>query len=316
MRSVSVIIPTFNRAMKTARAVASVLYQTFADYEIIVVDDGSQDATEEVMRQFGRRFRYIVHPHNRGVSAARNRGIRESESPWIAFLDSDDYWLPTKLDAQMAFFRNHPEALICQTEEVWIRNGRFANPKKRHEKPSGEIFVPSLRLCLISPSAVMLRRSLLEEVGLFDENLPVCEDYDLWLRIACRHPVYLIQDRLIVKEGGHPDQLSSRYRGMDRFRIQTILKVMESGHLNRAQRQAALKELSLKCRIYGMGCIKRGKEEEGERYLRWASGGAQPAGSSEPGAQRGSLLNAELGTRNAELSAEGRSRESGGGSRG
>jgi glycosyltransferase involved in cell wall biosynthesis len=268
MTSVSVIIPTFNRAMKTARAVASVLYQTYMDYEIIVVDDGSQDNTEDLLRQFGRRLRYIALPSNRGVSVARNRGIRESDAPWIAFLDSDDYWLPQKLAVQMAFFRSHPGAVICQTQEIWIRNGRYANPKKRHLKPSGDVFAPSLRLCLVSPSAVMLRRSLMEEVGPFDEDLPVCEDYDLWLRIACRHPVYLIEDRLIVKEGGHPDQLSSRYRGMDRFRIQVLLKLMESGRLNRRQREAALEELSWKCRIYGMGCIKRGKQDEGETYLK------------------------------------------------
>jgi len=268
MTSVSVIIPTFNRAMKTARAVASVLYQTYMDYEIIVVDDGSQDNTGDLMRQFGRRLRYIAHPFNRGVSVARNRGIRESDAPWIAFLDSDDYWLPQKLAVQMAFFRSHPEAVICQTQEIWIRNGRYANPKKRHLKPSGDVFEPSLSLCLVSPSAVMLRRSLIEEVGPFDEDLPVCEDYDLWLRIACRHPVYLIEDRLIVKEGGHPDQLSSRYRGMDRFRIKALVKLMEGGSLNKVQRQAVMEELSLKCRIYGMGCIKRGKQEEGEDYLK------------------------------------------------
>jgi glycosyltransferase involved in cell wall biosynthesis len=268
--SVSVIIPTFNRAMRTARAVASVLYQTCTDYELIVVDDGSQDNTEEVLRQFGRRLRYIALPYNRGVSAARNRGIRESEAPWIAFLDSDDYWLPRKLEVQTAFFRTHPEAAISQTQEVWIRNGRYANPKRRHRKLSGDVFAPSLRLCLVSPSAVMLRRSLMEDVGLFDENLPVCEDYDLWLRIACRHPVHLIEDRLIVKEGGHPDQLSSRYKGMDRFRIKAIRKLMEEGILNRDQQQAAMKELSLKCRIYGKGCIKRGKQDEGAAYLKLA----------------------------------------------
>ncbi|MCF8142748.1 MAG: glycosyltransferase [Deltaproteobacteria bacterium] len=270
MTSVSVIIPTFNRAMRTARAVASVLYQTCTDYELIVVDDGSQDNTEEVLRQFGRRLRYIALPYNRGVSAARNRGIRESEAPWIAFLDSDDYWLPRKLEVQTAFFRTHPEAAISQTQEVWIRNGRYANPKRRHRKLSGDVFAPSLRLCLVSPSAVMLRRSLMEDVGLFDENLPVCEDYDLWLRIACRHPVHLIEDRLIVKEGGHPDQLSSRYKGMDRFRIKAIRKLMEEGILNRDQQQAAMKELSLKCRIYGKGCIKRGKQDEGAAYLKLA----------------------------------------------
>jgi glycosyltransferase involved in cell wall biosynthesis len=272
MASVSVIIPTYNRAMKAARAVASVLYQTFTDYDIIVVDDGSEDGTEGVMRQFGNRIRYIALPSNQGVSAARNRGIRESNAPWIAFLDSDDYWLARKLAAQMAFFRDRPEAVICQTEEIWIRNGRYANPKKRHQKPSDDIFESSLRLCLVSPSAVMMRRSLLEEVGGFDEDLPVCEDYDLWLRIACRYPVHLIGDRLIVKEGGHPDQLSARYKGMDRFRIRALLKLMECGHLNERQRQALYRELSLKCRIYGMGCVKRGKEAEGRQYLEMVQG--------------------------------------------
>jgi len=267
MTSVSVIIPTFNRAMKTARAVASVLFQTCNDYEIIVVDDGSCDNTENVLRQFGRKLRYIAQPSNRGVSAARNRGIRESKAPWIAFLDSDDYWLPQKLAVQTDYLRAHPEAVICQTQEIWMRKARYANPKKRHLKPSGNIFEASLRLCLISPSAVMLHRSLLNEAGLFDEGLPVCEDYDLWLRIACRYPVHLIEHRLVVKEGGHSDQLSTRYRGMDRFRIQALLKLIEGGTLNRKQRQAALKELSVKCRIYGIGCIKRGKEKEGNDYL-------------------------------------------------
>jgi glycosyltransferase involved in cell wall biosynthesis len=282
MASVSVIIPTFNRAMKTARAVASVLYQTFTDYEIIVVDDGSQDNTEAVMRQFEGRIRYVVIPSNQGVSAARNRGIKESQAPWIAFLDSDDYWLPRKLEMQVAFFEERPEAVICQTQEIWIRNGRYANPKKRHRKPSGDIFEPSLRLCLVSPSAVMMRRSLVEEVGPFDEELPVCEDYDLWLRIACRYPVHLIGDRLLIKEGGHADQLSSRYQGMDRFRVQALVKLMQSGHLAPRQQEALLKELSLKCRIYGMGCVKRGKEVEGTRYLEMEREASRAPSAIEP----------------------------------
>jgi len=298
--SVSVIIPTFNRAVKTARAVASVLYQTFTDYEIIVVDDGSQDSTESVMRRFGHKVRYIAQPQNRGVSAARNRGIRESMGPWIAFLDSDDYWLPQKLAAQMAFFTRCPEACICQTQEIWIRNGRYANPGRRHEKPSGDIFERSLRLCLISPSAVMLRRSVVDEVGPFDEDLPVCEDYDLWLRIACRYPVHLIEDCLIVKEGGHPDQLSSRYRGMDRFRIRSLCKVLESGRLNPEQGEAAQKELAIKCRIYGMGCIKRGKEAEGRRYLEWAAEGGKTGGGESGAGVRGESQGSGVGSNHHE----------------
>jgi GT2 family glycosyltransferase len=168
----------------------------------------------------------------------------------------------------MLFFETNTNALACQTEEIWIRKGRRVNPRKKHLKPSGDIFEPSLKLCLVSPSAVMLRRSLLDDVGLFDENLPACEDYDLWLRIACRHPVYLIQQPLIIKEGGHSDQLSSRHKGMDRFRIKALVKLIKSGVLSEKQLRTASKELALKCRIYGNGCMKRGKQEEGRYYLQ------------------------------------------------
>jgi hypothetical protein len=114
----------------------------------------------------------------------------------------------------------------------------------------------------------MLKRSLLEEVGLFDEGFPVCEDYDLWLRISCRHPVYLIDKKLVVKEGGHPDQLSRGVIGMDQYRIRALVKLLESGVLNENQREAAIRELTFKCTVYGDGCLKRGKIEEGNRYLR------------------------------------------------
>jgi hypothetical protein len=161
----------------------------------------------------------------------------------------------------------HPGVMICQTEEIWIRKGRYANPRKKHLKPSGWMFEPSLKLCLVSPSAVMIRRPLLGEVGLFDESLPACEDYDLWLRILCRYPIPLIREKLVVKEGGHVDQLSARFRGMDRFRIQSLMKLLKSEPLTSAQRDAVRKELALKGRIYGNGCIKRGRTKEGAYYL-------------------------------------------------
>ncbi|MCP4666330.1 MAG: glycosyltransferase [Deltaproteobacteria bacterium] len=267
MAIVSVIIPAYNRARKVVRAVRSVLAQTCPDLEIIVVDDASTDDTADAMAPFRGRVAYIAHSSNLGVSAARNTGIRNSGGPLIAFLDSDDYWLPEKAAVQVDFFERHAWAQVCQTEEIWIRKGRRVNPKNKHLKPSGDIFEPSLKQCLVSPSSVMLKRSLLEEVGSFDEDLPACEDYDLWLRISCRHPVHLIREHLVVKEGGHADQLSSRYKGMDRFRIKALLKLIKSGVLNKRQRKAALEELSLKCRIYGKGCLKRGKKEEGAYYL-------------------------------------------------
>ena len=267
MAEVSVIIPTFNRAQKVARAVASVLYQTYTDYELIVVDDGSRDHTPDTLAQFRAHIIRLLHEENRGVSAARNTGIRASRAPLIAFLDSDDYWLPEKLAVQVAFFKAHPRAMACQTQEIWIRKGRRVNPRKKHLKPSGDLFIPSLKLCLVSPSAVMVKRSLLDEVGRFDEALPVCEDYDLWLRVSCKYPVHLLPEDLVIKEGGAPDQLSKSLIGMDRFRIQSLVKLIESGSLSPGQRDAAMSELKAKCEVYGKGCLKRGKKEEGEYYL-------------------------------------------------
>jgi len=267
MPEVSVIIPTYNRSQKVARAIQSVLDQSLRDLEIIVVDDGSTDDTYKCLDRFGSSIKYIRQLVNRGVSAARNRGIKGSFAPWIAFLDSDDYWLKDKLHVQMNFVHRNPGTVACQTEEIWIRRGRRVNPKRRHRKPSGDIFKQSLKLCLVSPSSVIIRRAVFDEVGLFDETLQAGEDYDLWLRISCRYPVYLIDRELIVKEGGHTDQLSQRFAGMDRFRIRAIVNLVNSGVLSSDQRGAALEELSVKCKIFGNGCIKRGRREEGYFYL-------------------------------------------------
>ena len=261
---VSVIIPTYNRGWILKEAIDSVLAQDFADYELIVVDDGSSDNTPDVLDAYGSAIR-ILRQSNRGVSAARNFGIRESSGGLIAFLDSDDLWLPQKLSRQVDFFAGHSRAMICQTEERWIRNGSRVNPKKRHQKFSGMIFERSLELCLVSPSAVMLRRSLFDTVGIFDESLPACEDYDLWLRVSCRYPVYLIDTALIVKRGGHDDQLS-RAPGLDKFRIRSLQKIIASQLLSLSQRKAAIRMLKEKCAIYAMGCRKRGRDSEADFY--------------------------------------------------
>jgi glycosyltransferase involved in cell wall biosynthesis len=266
---VSVIIPTYNRAVMVGRAIESVLAQVFRNYELIVVDDGSEDGTGRVLSQYRDRIT-VLRQSRRGVSAARNLGIRKSKGRLIAFLDSDDLWLPDKLSHQTAFFRDRPEALICQTEEIWIRNGRRVNPKKRHRKSSGDIFLPSLELCLVSPSAVMLRRPLFDDVGCFDESLPACEDYDLWLRISSRHPVYLIDTPLIVKHGGHPDQLS-RTPGLDRYRVAALKKLIDAGGLDRCRMKAAVEMLQTKCAVYAAGCRKRGRRSEAQRYEELAA---------------------------------------------
>lgn len=266
--SVSVIIPTYNRCDMLKQAVDSVLEQDFRDFELIVADDGSTDSTQEMLRTYGKRIS-LIRQENRGVSAARNRGIASASAELIAFLDSDDLWMPKKLSEQLAFFNSNPDALICQTEEIWIRRGIRVNPKKKHKKLSGMIFEASLLLCLVSPSAVMMRRSLFDEFGLFDETLPACEDYDLWLRIGCRHPIFLIDKPLIVKRGGHADQLSGE-PGLDKFRIQSLKKILDSGMLSAEQRAAAIKVLKEKCLVYAGGCLKRGREDEALYYEKLA----------------------------------------------
>jgi glycosyltransferase involved in cell wall biosynthesis len=267
---VSVIIPTYNRARIIEEAVDSVLAQDYKDFELIIVDDGSTDNTSEVLAPYGNEAS-ILFQENKGVSAARNRGIAEASGMLIAFLDSDDLWLPQKLSAQVEFFNQKPEALICQTEEVWVRNGIRVNPGRRHKKPSGMIFEPSLKLCLVSPSAVMIRRELLDRTGGFDETLPACEDYDLWLRISCRVPVYLIETPLIIKRGGHDDQLS-KGTGLDKFRIKAIEKIINTGILSEDQYRAALIVLKNKCDIYAAGCRKRGREDQARYYETLAAG--------------------------------------------
>ncbi|MFZ7128292.1 MAG: glycosyltransferase [Desulfobacterales bacterium] len=264
MARISVVIPTFNRAWALARSVDSVLAQTCPEVELIVVDDGSTDGTMDLLAGYGDRLR-VIRQQNRGVSAARNAGFDAARGEWIAFLDSDDEWLPGKLARQAAFFENRPEALICQTEEIWIRRGRRVNPGRRHRKPSGMIFEPSLELCLVSPSAVMMHRRLLDDVGGFDETLPACEDYDLWLRVSSRFPVYLLEAPLIVKYGGHPDQLSSGW-GLDRHRIRAIQKLLDAGGLTVPQRAAAVRTLRAKCAVYAAGCRKRGRVDEALHY--------------------------------------------------
>ncbi len=263
---ISVIIPTYNRAWCLNKAIDSVLSQTSASFELIVVDDGSTDHTQALLTEYAGRL-INLKQSNQGVSAARNAGIEYAQGALIAFLDSDDEWLPGKLAVQSAFFNSHPNAVACQTEEIWVRNGVRVNPKKKHAKPSGDIFKRSLSLCLVSPSAVMLKKSLFDEVGYFDESLPACEDYDMWLRISCRYPVQRLNAPLIVKNGGHNDQLS-RQAGLDRYRIQSLLKLIKSGLLSKGQKIEAAAVLSEKCRIYALGCRKRGRATEAEYYDR------------------------------------------------
>lgn len=264
---VSVVIPTFNRADLIKEAVHSVLsQQAVKPLEVIVIDDGSTDNTSEVLAPFEDLLTY-VYQDNKGVSAARNRGIELSSGEWIAFLDSDDLWLPKKLALHWQFCLENPHFLISQTDEIWLRRGKKLNPKKYHSKPEGYCFEKLIERCLISPSAVMVHRTVFEKVGFFDERLPACEDYDMWLRVGCRFPVGLVRKKLVVKRGGHDDQLSNTVEALDRFRIFAMVKLLWRDNLSPVQRGIVLTELSKKCKIYADGALKRGKLRDYQFFL-------------------------------------------------
>ncbi|MCK5696323.1 MAG: glycosyltransferase [Desulfobacula sp.] len=262
---VSVILPTFNRAWTLKDAIDSVLFQDYPNIELIIIDDGSEDNTQELLCTYKNKI-MVLTQGNSGVSAARNVGIKTSRGEFIALLDSDDAWDKRKISCQVGFFKQNPEALICQTEEIWIRNGKRVNPKVKHKKPSGMIFEPSLKLCLVSPSAVMMRRQLFEIKGYFDEDFTICEDYDLWLRVSSTLPIFLIDKPYTIKRGGHKDQLSN-FHSQDKFRIHSLLNLIRSNNLTQDQTAEAKRVLKKKCIIYGNGCIKRGRKKEGDYYL-------------------------------------------------
>ena len=260
MSSISVVIPTYNRAVLLKRALDSVLAQTLPVDEVIIVNDGSTDNTSSMLKS-----RYpevnLIEQNNQGVSAARNTGIAAARHDWIALLDSDDVWHQNKLERQIQELNNAPDHLICHSDEIWIRNGQRVNQMDKHKKKGGHIFQHCLPLCTISPSAVIIHRLLFDEIGLFDETLPACEDYDLWLRLCSRYPVLYIEEALITKYGGHDDQLSRQYWGMDRFRIQALNKIISTATLNDVDHDAAIKMMRSKINIYLAGAKKHDNTE-------------------------------------------------------
>jgi glycosyltransferase involved in cell wall biosynthesis len=263
--SVTVVIPTYNRRTVLSRCLESVLGQTVQPAEIIVVDDGSTDGTGSWVRTKYPQI-HLYTQDNKGVSFARNLGIRNAETEWIAFLDSDDAWLPEKLEKQMALLEANPQARLCHTEERWMYKGKERSVARAYLKKGGWIFKDCLPVCAISPSTVVIHKSVFDEFGLFDETLPACEDYDLWLRITPHMAALLVDEPLIEKHGGHEDQLSAQ-RGLDKYRIQGLQKLLMNGDLSREDRDRAILQLKEKCRVYAKGLEKYGKSEEAKSYM-------------------------------------------------
>ncbi len=274
---VDVIIPSYNRKDLLNRAIQSVQNQTFKDWQLWVVDDGSTDNTST---EFTRRFSSHPQMHiislrtNRGVSYARNKGIKQGNAKWVALLDSDDEWLPEKLKRQLELATHNPQLSIIHCNEVWIKAGKKITQKKKHKKQGGRVFISSVQLCGISPSAVLLKRSLLNEVGLFREDFPVCEDYEMWLRITSRYSVGFVKEPLVVKYGGHNDQLSHRYPAMDYWRVKSLKIYLKDKKLTVEEKDKVREILIKKTQILLKGYDKYQNfkhKKEIENILKMAS---------------------------------------------
>jgi len=275
---ISVIIPSYNRRHTLERALQSVFDQTSPVDEVILVDDGSTDGSSEMVRQLFAQVNVITQP-NLGVSAARNRGIAAARFEWIALLDSDDSWLPQKIDQIRRAQKLQPGFVLYHSDEIWMRRGVRVNPMQKHRKSGGWIFEQCLPLCAISPSATVIRKSTVESIGNFDEQLPACEDYDLWLRLCHRFPVHYINQPLVTRYGGHDDQLSQQHPVMDRFRVRALHRLLAHEVLKPEFRVAAEAMLLHKLDILLKGAIKHQNqpliEEFGPLHESWNSSGKQ-----------------------------------------
>ena len=268
MSTVSVVIPTFNREGFIEQCVVSALQQSKKPDEVIVVDDGSSDKTWDVLRRLGfsdsqeesNSLRYIFQS-NKGVSAVRNLGIKAAKYRYIAFLDSDDLWLEKKLEKQISSLESQSiRYRLSHTNEIWVRNGVRVNAHLKHEKNGGDIFIQCLKLCCISPSSSLVDRSVFDDFGFFDENLPACEDYDFWLRFCAFEDVHFVNEHLLIKNGGHDQQLSKKHWGMDRFRVTALENLLKNQSLSEFKRKETIKELIFKLQVLIDGGRKRKKD--------------------------------------------------------
>ena len=240
--------------------------QTTQANEVLVVDDGSSSSPDLSNFHEHLEIHCLRSDKNLGVSAARNWGIQQARCEWIALLDSDDEWEPKKLEKQIQYIDQNPELLAVHTLEKWIRRGNEVIPPAYLDKSNHRLWERSLKNCLICPSSVLLHRSVFESVGWFDESLPVCEDYDFWLRLLLDHPIGLTEEKLVRKHGGHSDQLSTTTWGMDRFRIKALEKILKRPGLSDQQCQQALDVIIEKCSVLEQGSIKREKYQAAQKY--------------------------------------------------
>lgn len=257
----SVIIPTYNREHFLKISLESVLTQTFRDFELIIVDDGSTDNTKKIVKNYKSKKVKYFYQKNKGPAAARNLGIKKAKGQFLCFLDSDDRLRSQKLQKTAEYIKKFPDYKIFHTEELWYRNLKYLPQKKIHKKPDGFAFSNALKICCISLSTAAISRQVFSKVGVFDEDFAVCEDYEFWLRATLFYLVKLIPYYLTIKEGGHSCQQSQK-KGLDKYRFLALYKLIKSFDLPPLFLKDAIKNLEKRARIYSQGAKKRKKIKE------------------------------------------------------
>jgi len=222
--TVTVVIPTYNRAHLIGRALRSVLAQTHQDFEIIIVDDGSSDDTEEVINNYpDQRITYYRHGRNRGGSVARNTGIELAKGRFIAFLDSDDEWLPRKLEKQVGISlkSESPDSIVVYTGLLYLDGRDSKTIKAEIPLRSGWLFSHLLLDNVVGGcSAVMVPRKCLDVVGTFDETLHSSQDLDLWIRLSKRFPFFAVNEvlcRVYVHEARITQDVQAKVQARERI---------------------------------------------------------------------------------------------------
>jgi glycosyltransferase involved in cell wall biosynthesis len=295
MVGATVVVPTCNRREMVAQALQSVLAQTYRNFELVVVDDGSTDGTPmHLMRLLGAEPRaveilsrmnpaalnpffhqfvhdgipiqYQYHP-NRGLGAARNRGIRHARGTYVAFLEAEDLWEPTHLQAQIAFLDGDGWARIARVGGRQAKDGTRARRSRRAEEASGWIFSQALEACPAGLSCAVVHRGCFAECGTFDENMPACDDYDLWLRLAARFPIHYVAGPEVTHRSPRPE-LASHSWTWDRFRVYALEKAFQSGQLNPEQRFLVSQEIVRRCEHLVEGYRRQKSEERANFYER------------------------------------------------
>jgi glycosyltransferase involved in cell wall biosynthesis len=267
MPKVSVVLPTYDAARFVGEAVESVLLQTFSDFELIVVDDGSTDETREIVAGYSDpRVRYI-YQENRGPAAARNAGIRASRGEYVVFLDADDTWLPRKLACQIPLLRAHPDlGLVYCSAYKFEDDAVFSEMRARHR---GDVVYPLLIVDNIvagSASSAMVRRECFDRVGLFDEDLTAFEDWDMWLRIALQYEFDYVPEHLVMIRV-HSASIQKQVQRMKTGILAFFDKVLTDPTLAAAARPVRRRVRSLACFVLGRACCNGGELGLARRYL-------------------------------------------------